>query len=113
MMAILVFFTLYRAPDYEVPNNAPYLKLVSVPDWLENSKEALIDLENDNLARLTSERVQYVGEIYGRVQEDVLKLQAIAGQVLLQTPPDIIVERYVKRNAGLEQAYLTWNHSIW
>lgn len=115
MVIIVVFLTLVRVADEEVPDNVPYwTELVSVPDWLESSKQSMIDVEMENLVKIASYRAQYVSEIYGRMEENVLKLQAMAEQVLPEvTSEDVVVEGYVERNSGLEQEFESWDHSIW
>ena len=89
------------------------LTLTAVPDWGSGAKQAMIDLEEENMLKLAKDKAIYVTEIFGGVKEGLLQLQAFAGQALAATPEAFVVEKYVKGYSGLEQFGTTWDHSVW
>ena len=89
------------------------LTLTAVPDWSADAKQAMIDLEQENILKLASDKADYVDEIFGRVKEGLLQLQEFAGQALVAVPQTIVVDQYLMAYPGLEQSGTTWDHSSW
>lgn len=89
------------------------LTLTAVPDWGADAKQAMIDLEQENILKLASDKADYVDEIFGRVKEGLLQLQEFAGQALVAVPQTIVVDQYLMAYPGLEQSGTTWDHSSW
>lgn len=97
------------------------LTLTSVPDWGEDTKQAMITLEKENMRKLASDKAEYVTEIFGRLEEGLLQMQAFAGQaLLLEWPGNGSAtmtlgddKEYLKLHSGLEQLGQSWDHSVW
>ena len=89
------------------------LTLTAVPNWTADSKQAMIDLEHENIVKLASDKANYVDEIFGRVKEGLLQLREFAGQALMAVPEAIVVDQYLMSYPGLEQSGTTWDHSSW
>lgn len=89
------------------------LTLTAVPDWGAETKEVMIELEQQNLMKLASDKAEFVTEIFGRVEEGLLQNQAFAGQVLLDVPETMVVDDYLGTYSGLEQTHSSWKHSVW
>ena len=89
------------------------LTLTAVPDWSADTKQAMIDLEQENILKLASDKAGYVDEVFGRVRGGLLQLRDFAGQALLALPQTIVVEQYLMDYPGLEQSGTTWDHSGW
>lgn len=85
----------------------------AVPEWRRELKEAMEELEKENLPKLALDKASFITEVYGRVAEGVLQLQAFAGQALLETPETMVVDHYLMTHPGLQQEEATTNHSVW
>ena len=89
------------------------LILSAVPDWGSGTKDSMIKLEERNLEKLSSDKAEYVTEIFGRLKEGILQAQAFAEQVLLDNPETMAVEDFLQSYPGLDQDEETWEHSVW
>lgn len=92
------------------------LVLSAVPNWGADAKDTMIEIELANILKLASDKAQYVTEIFERVEEGVLQLQAFAEQVLLETPKTMQVDSYLASYSGLEPTTTgepTWDYSTW
>lgn len=99
------------------------LVLGSVSGWGEDTKKAMIKLETENLQKLASDKAEYVGEVFGRLEEAVQQLQAFAQQALFLEWPDAGAgvstmtlgddQEYLQSYPGLEQRVDSWYHSVW
>lgn len=85
----------------------------AVPDWGGDAKDRMIDLEQENILKLASDKAEYVTEIFGRVEEGILQEKAFAEQALLEDPETMVVQNYLRSFSGLEQSITTWDHSVW
>lgn len=91
-----------------------FLTRKAVPDWGTETEDAMIELEEDNILRLASAKSNFITEIFGRVGESVLQLNAFAAQALLEVPQTIVVDDRVMLYPGLEhEDPPTWEHSVW
>lgn len=90
------------------------LTLTAVPSWGSSTKEAMIQLERENLERVAEAKAEFISEYFDRVQESVLQLQAFAGQAAAAVPETMTVESYLTLNSGLlEESEETFDHSVW
>ncbi|CBJ25694.1 ATP-binding region, ATPase-like [Ectocarpus siliculosus] len=90
------------------------LMLNDVPEWGAMTREVMIETEMKNIDRLALAKAEHTGEIYARVKENLLLLQAVGEQILLTEPETVVVDDYVKSFSGLQQqAADDWNHSTW
>lgn len=89
------------------------LIVAAVPGWGGDAKDRMIDLEQENIMKLASDKAEYVSEIFGRVEEGILQEKAFAEQVLLEDPETMIVDKYLRSFSGLEQLTITWDYSVW
>lgn len=99
------------------------LALTSVPDWGEDTKQAMIKLEKENIQKLALDKAEYVAEVFGRLEEGVLQMQAFAQQALLLEWPGAGAgvttmtlgddQEYLQSYSGLQQRKDSWNHSVW
>ncbi|CAM9362022.1 unnamed protein product [Ectocarpus fasciculatus] len=90
------------------------LMLNDVPGWGVKTKEVMIETEMKNIDRLAVAKAEHTGEIYARVKENLLLLQAVGEQILLTEPETLVVDDYVKSFPGLQQQEAgDWNHSTW
>lgn len=87
--------------------------LTSVPEWEEDVRNAMVALEKENVARLVSDKADFVGEVFGRLQESVVQLREFAGDALLGSPQNMVVDEYLKVHSGLGEGNTTWEHSVW
>lgn len=90
-----------------------FLTRKAVPEWGAETEDAMTKLEEENILRLASAKADFITEIFGRVGESVLQLQAFAAQALLEVPVTMVVDNYVMSYPGLEQDGSTWEHSVW
>lgn len=90
-----------------------FLTRKAVPEWGDETEDAMIKLEEENILRLASAKANFITEIFGRVGESVLQAQAFAAQALLQEPETMVVDHHVMAYPGLEQEDTTWEHSVW
>lgn len=100
-----------------------YLALTSVPDWGEDTKEVMIKLEKENIQKLAFDKAEYVAEVFGRLEEGALQMQAFAQQALLLEWPDAGAgvttmtlgddQEYLQSYSGLKQREVSWDHSVW
>ena len=84
-----------------------------VPDWGSGTKDSTIELEQQNLEKLSSDKAEYVTKIFERLKEGILQVQAFAEQVLLENPETMFVEDFLQSESGLDQDEETWEHSVW
>ena len=90
------------------------LTLTAVPDWGADAKQAMIDLEQENILKLTLDKAEFVTEIFGRVKEGLLQAHVFAGEALAPAVPEtMVVDQYLMDYPGLEQVDTTWDHSVW
>lgn len=89
------------------------LIFAAVPDWGGDAKDRMIDLEQENIMKLASDKAEYVTEIFGRVEEGILQEKAFAEQVLQEVPETVVVDEYLRSFSGLEQSTTTWDYSVW
>lgn len=89
------------------------LTLSAVPEWGDNTRESMIELEGMHLQRLAEAKSGTIEEHFWRVRESILQLQAFAGQAALLTPETMTVDAYVASFSGLQQAVDTYDHSVW
>lgn len=77
----------------------------------------MIALEAANIDRLALAKAEHTGEIFSRVQENLLQLQAFGEQILMTVPETTVVEEYVESIPGLEMEMElemeNWDHSSW
>ena len=85
----------------------------AVPSWGRDTRKRMIELEQENIVKLASDQAGYVSEIFRRVKEGMLQVQAFAKQALLKVPETMAVDKYVRSYSGLEQSETTWIHSVW
>lgn len=89
------------------------LTLLSLDDWGKDTKNTIVGLEVENLKKLATDKAEYMTEVFGRVKQEVLQLQAFAEQSLLDSQEKLVVDNYLKAVSGLETSSETWNHSVW
>ncbi|CAN0020957.1 unnamed protein product [Scytosiphon promiscuus] len=90
------------------------LTLTAVPSWGSSTKEAMIELERENLERIAEAKAEFISEFFDRVQESVLQLQAFAGQAAVAVPETMTVDSYLTLNSGLlEESEETFEYSVW
>ena len=70
-------------------------------------------LKQENLKRLATAKANFVSEVFGRVQESVLQLQAFAEQAVSTEPETMVVDSYLVSNSGLHQLDDTFENSVW
>lgn len=87
--------------------------LTAVPTWERDARNSMIDLEMENLARLASDKAEFVGEVFGRLEEGILQLQNFAGEILVPDPKTLLVKEYLTAYPGILQENRTWEHSVW
>lgn len=90
-----------------------FLTLTAVPDWGGDIQDVMIELEQANLDRLAKDKAGFVTEIFGRVDEAMLHVQAFAEQVLLDDPKTMVVDAHLAGFSGLNQSSESWEHSAW
>lgn len=70
-------------------------------------------LSNGN-NRLAQNKADFVTEVFQRIKESTLQLQAFGEQVLSESSTTMGVEGYVQPNGGLNESESeTWEHSVW
>lgn len=89
------------------------LVLDDVPRWGAESKDVMIGLEVVNIDRLALTKAEHTGEIFARVKENLMQLQAFGEQILTIEPETVVVDDYVESFPGLQQPSETWNYSSW
>ncbi|CAM9357367.1 unnamed protein product, partial [Hapterophycus canaliculatus] len=90
------------------------LVLEDVPTWGSESKDVMRDQESLNINRLAVAKADHIGEIFARVKENLLQLQAWGEQILLANPETLVVDEYVESFSGLgNDTARNWNHSTW
>ena len=89
------------------------LILGAVPDWGSGTEQSMIKLELQNLEKLSSDKAEYVTEVFGRLKEGILQAQTFAEQILLDNPTTMVVDNYLQSYSGLDQDKVTWEHSVW
>lgn len=88
--------------------------LHNVPDWGADTKAAMIELELRNIGRLATDKAGHTAEIFRRVSEGLLQLQAFGEQVLLDVPQSMIIDGdFIADFSGLVQETKDWEHSSW
>lgn len=87
--------------------------LEDVPGWGAESKDVMIALEAVNIDRLALTKAEHTGEIFARVKENLLQLQAFGEQILMMEPETVVVNEYVESFPSLQHSTDTWNHSSW
>ncbi|CAM9127088.1 unnamed protein product [Scytosiphon promiscuus] len=89
------------------------LVLEDVPTWGSESQDTMREQEGLNINRLAIAKADHVGEIFARVKENLLQLQAWGGQILLTDPENLVVDEYVQSFSGLQQHPANWKYSTW
>lgn len=89
------------------------LTSTGVSTWEENVKRTMVQLEEENAAKLASYKAEFVGEVFGRLEEGVQQLQIFAGEILLSDPQTLVIEDDLEVYSGLLQEDTSWDHSIW
>lgn len=90
------------------------LVLEDVPTWGSESKDVMREQEGLNINRLAVAKADHIGEIFARVKENLLQLQAWGEQILLTDPETVVVDGYIMSFSGLQQhAADSWNFSSW
>lgn len=89
------------------------LTTTNVSNWEENVISAMVQLEEENVAKLASYKAEFVGEVFGRLEEGVQQLQEFAGEILLSNPQALVIEENLEVYSGLLQENISWEHSIW
>lgn len=70
-------------------------------------------LKQENLQKLAVAKADYVSEVFGRVRESVLQLQAFAEQAISSDPETMVVDAYIASHSGLQQLEETLEYSVW
>lgn len=89
------------------------MTLAAVPGWGGGAKEAMIELELENILKLASDKAAFITGIFERVDEGILQVQALAEQALLVVPETMVVDHPLMGYSGLQQSDSTWDHSVW
>lgn len=86
----------------------------SIPDWGSETKDAMVELEQANMARLASDKAEHTGYVFGLMKDALQQLQGFAEQALpLAGSETMEVDRYLMSFPGLEQETPDTNHSVW
>ena len=86
----------------------------SIPGWGSETKVAMIELEQANMARLASDKAEHTGYVFGLVRDALQQLQGFAEQVIpLDGSKAVEVDRYLMSFPGLEQETSSRSHSVW
>lgn len=89
------------------------LTLTSLDDWEKDVRAAMLDLEKENLGKLAADKAEFVGEVFGRLEEGILQLQAFAEDALVLDAQRISLVEYLEDYPGIIQENRTWDNSVW